>query len=310
MPSSLERIKRIWIALFAISAIALIGYVINTHRATFESLRLVEPSMLVLCVALHVTFWLLATVFWRQTVSVASGKTLRLAESFHQLALVAVGKYLPGKIWGLLARGAVLKDTGISIQGVIAAAVIEQWVMLMSAALVSGALLVAMRSDSVLTSLGIVGMVIGLAGSHLFTLGSSQLQRLLASNVSTQGHNLPILLAHGSYLRLMVTHALMWVILGAVLAAICFAFALHPFTLELFAALVLANTIGFVVGFAAIFAPGGLGVREAVTTAVLLPYIPLEQAAILSISFRLWTTASDALLALTIALQTFQSARR
>ena len=107
----------------------------------------------------------------------------------------------------------------------------------------------------------------------------------------------------------MATHSVMWVLLAAVLATICFAFALHPVTLELVAALVIANTIGIVVGFAAIFAPAGLGVREAVTTAVLLPYIPLEQAAILSISFRLWTTASDALLAVTIALQTLRSAR-
>lgn len=309
MPSSLERIKRIWIALFAISAIGLMGYVLAKHRTTLESLRLVEPWLLVLCVALHVGFWLLATVFWGQTVRVVTRRTLLLRESFHQLTLVAIGKYIPGKIWGLLARGVALKDIGISTRSAIAAAIVEQWVMLLSAALVSGALLMAMSTNSVLAWLGGVSVFVGLAGSYVFKYGSSQLQRLLTSNVNALDRD-TIILTHGSYLRLIAIHSLMWIILGAVLAAICFAFAIHPFTVELFAALVLANTIGFVVGFAAIFAPGGLGVREAVTTAVLLPYIPLEQAAILSISFRLWTTASDGLLAATISLQTFQSARQ
>ena len=294
--------------MFAISAIAVIGYVLAESRGTLETLRLVEPWMLGLCVVFHVGFWLVATVFWRQTVRIATGKTLRLGESFHQLALVAVGKYLPGKVWGFLARGAVLKDARTSTHGVIAAAVIEQWVMLMSAALVSGALLVAMHPNSILTWLGGGGVLVGLTGSHLFRFGSTQLQRLLASNRNAQGHTI-ISLTHGAYLQLMATHSVMWVLLAAVLATICFAFALHPVTLELVAALVIANTIGIVVGFAALFAPAGLGVREAVTTAVLLPYIPLEQAAILSISFRLWTTASDALLAVTIALQTLRSAR-
>ena len=71
----------------------------------------------------------------------------------------------------------------------------------------------------------------------------------------------------------------------------------------------LANTVGFLAGFAALFAPGGLGVREAMTATVLIPYIPMEQAAILSIAFRVWTTTIDVLLAGGLVWQTTRSRR-
>jgi glycosyltransferase 2 family protein len=309
VPAMLQRIRRIWTGVFALSAVALIGYVLEEHRGTLETLRLVKPWMLALCAVLHVGFWFMATAFWRLTVLIATHKTLRLGESFHQLALVAIGKYLPGKIWGFLARSAALKDSSTSNHDVIAAAAIEQWVMLMSAALTSGALLVAIHPNVVLIWLGSGGVFLGLTGNHLFAFGSRLLQRLFTSKLNVQGLETTISLSHEAYLQLMAVHSLMWVILGAVLAALCGAFALNPLSLEFCAALVLANTLGIVIGFAAIFAPGGLGVREMVTTAVLLPYVPLEQAAILSIAFRLWITVSDALIAVMLALQALRSPR-
>ena len=117
-------------------------------------------------------------------------------------------------------------------------------------------------------------------------------------------------LRYCQYLVLLLTHSLMWILMGSVLASIYFAFSVQPFFLELYAVLMLANTVGIVVGFVALFAPGGLGVREAMTTAVLLPYIPLEQAAMLSITFRVWTTSVDILLAIALVWQTARAAQR
>jgi uncharacterized membrane protein YbhN (UPF0104 family) len=60
-------------------------------------------------------------------------------------------------------------------------------------------------------------------------------------------------------------------------------------------ALVLANTVGVVAGFVAIFSPGGIGVREAISSAILAGFIPTADAVVLSLLFRLWTVVMEAI---------------
>lgn len=62
---------------------------------------------------------------------------------------------------------------------------------------------------------------------------------------------------------------------------------------------VLASTIGFL----AVFAPGGLGVREGILIILLQNIMPLEMAVILSILSRIWLLTGDGILALFILPQ-------
>lgn len=233
-----------------------------------------------------------------------------MMESLRQLALVAVGKYIPGKISGFLARGAALKESQTTTRDILAATFVEQWTMLMSASFVSGVLLLLIRPNRPLTLLGVTAVTIAIFGNHFFRIGNLAFKHLLAkfSGSRDAGPSKPI--SDRQYLALLLTHSLMWILIGTVLASMCFAFSPQPFSLELYEALVLANTVGIVVGFVALFAPGGLGVREAVTTAVLLPYLPLEQAVILSIAFRAWTSGVDILIAIGLVWQTTWTAGR
>jgi hypothetical protein len=58
---------------------------------------------------------------------------------------------------------------------------------------------------------------------------------------------------------------------------------------------VIANTVGITIGFFAVFAPAGIGVREGMTAWMLSTYMPLADAVILTVLFRLWLLAVDAL---------------
>ena len=285
-------------------------YVIREHHGVLTATRLANPWLLLLAAAIHGSFWLLAATFWRFAVYVTTDKRLSMSESFRQLALVAVGKYVPGKVWGFLARGTALRQAETTTKGVFAATFVEQWAMLMSAGLVGGLLLLFTRPNQLFTVVALVAIATALFGNYLFRFGIAFFNRVLKLLTTKDDTGMATPLAYRRYVALLTMHSLMWVLIGFVLASIYYAFSLQPFSFELCAALMLANTLGIVVGFVALFAPGGLGVREAVTTAMLLPYMPLEQAAVLSIAFRVWTTSIDVFLAIMLVGQSARAAGR
>ena len=285
-------------------------YVIREHHGVLTATRLANPWLLLLAAAIHGSFWLLAATFWRFAVYVTTDKRLSMSESFRQLALVAVGKYVPGKVWGFLARGTALRQAETTTKGVFAATFVEQWAMLMSAGLVGGLLLLFTRPNQLFTVVALVAISTALFGNYLFRFGIAFFNRVLKLLTTKDDTGMATPLAYRRYVALLTMHSLMWVLIGFVLASIYYAFSLQPFSFELCAALMLANTLGIVVGFVALFAPGGLGVREAVTTAMLLPYMPLEQAAVLSIAFRVWTTSIDVFLAIMLVGQSARAAGR
>ena len=297
-------------AIFALVTIVFMVYVIREHHGMLTATRLANPWLLLLAAAIHGSFWLLAATFWRFAVYVTTDKRLSMSESFRQLALVAVGKYVPGKVWGFLARGTALRQAETTTKGVFAATFVEQWAMLMSAGLVGGLLLLFTRPNQLFTVVALVAISTALFGNYLFRFGIAFFNRVLKLLTTKDDTGMATPLAYRRYVALLTMHSLMWVLIGFVLASIYYAFSLQPFSFELCAALMLANTLGIVVGFVALFAPGGLGVREAVTTAMLLPYMSLEQAAVLSIAFRVWTTSIDVLLAIMLVGQSARAAGR
>ncbi|WP_168221768.1 lysylphosphatidylglycerol synthase domain-containing protein [Aquisphaera giovannonii] len=66
-------------------------------------------------------------------------------------------------------------------------------------------------------------------------------------------------------------------------------------------AAIAANALAWLVGFFAIFAPGGLGVREACLVAMLSPWMPAEEAFVLSLAWRLVQVAAEMLCFVAVA---------
>jgi len=62
-------------------------------------------------------------------------------------------------------------------------------------------------------------------------------------------------------------------------------------------------TAGYLAGWAAVFVPGGLGVREGVYALLLAEVLPGPVAAAIAILSRLWLTAVELLVAALLALR-------
>ena len=76
---------------------------------------------------------------------------------------------------------------------------------------------------------------------------------------------------------------------------VCTAFVDIELTRATVPVFVLSLTAGFLAGFVALFAPGGVGVREGVGAALLANIMSLEDAVLLMLMFRLWVVVMELL---------------
>ena len=282
------------IGLILLAIVALVYVVASLSAESLGALRLrgISGWVLPAITALHMSFLLLSAEVWRRLVHALTKVQTAFTQAYLQMAVISVGKYVPGKIWGFVARAGQMHREQVPLQKSIASGVIEQILVLAGATIVAtGAGVLAFPEFAWLAAT--VGLAL-LAGIIIATLNVSALvrwilrkrgQELVADSLEDY-HWL-------SLLRFSIGYAILWLISGIILAIIYFALFDASVTPERIAALILANTIGFVAGFFALFAPGGLGVREAVTTAVLTPFLPLPEALLAAVAFRAWLVIFD-----------------
>lgn len=262
-----------------------------------------------LVAVLQVVFLFLAAEIWRRVVRVLTGTRITLWSSYLQLAVVSVGKYVPGKVWGFVARTGEMYRQQIPAHLSVMSSVVEQVL------LITGALLIAIVSALIaLPEYWIAIVVIGVislsaamvAGSRIPALTRWLLRR---RNIADMPEHFPEYHARG-IVAYTLAYGVLWVLSGFIFSIIYFSLFDASIIRESVAALTLANTIGIVLGFFAFFVPGGLGVREAVTTFVLAGFIPVREALLAAVCYRAWMILIDGLNALLILGREASLARR
>lgn len=243
---------------------------------------------------LQVLFLLLATELWCRAVRVLTGTDVGFASSYIQLAAVAVGKYVPGKVWGFLARAGEMHRREIPVHKAVMSSVVEQMLVLAGAVVVGTAAAIL-----AVPGYRVVILVVGtstLAGIILLSWKAPGITAwLIRKQVPGGTANQIDGYQPTSILRFVLGYALLWLISGAIFATIYFSVFDVSVTVERIAALVLGNTLGIVVGFFAFFVPGGIGVREAVATVVLAPFLPVGEVLIAAVVYRAWMVMIDGL---------------
>jgi uncharacterized membrane protein YbhN (UPF0104 family) len=86
-----------------------------------------------------------------------------------------------------------------------------------------------------------------------------------------------------------------WLFLAITFMLVCTAFVDVQLTSVTVPVFILGLTAGFLAGFIALFAPGGVGVREGVGAAILATIMTLEEALLLMLMFRLWVVVMELL---------------
>jgi glycosyltransferase 2 family protein len=294
--NSLHRtIRVLWLLVFGLAAAFFIWrYSIDLWPHIRRPLNF-SPGAITALVTLQFLFWGILAFSWKQLLYSVGISDTPLSVCFWQQMLLLLGKYVPGKVWGVLARGGEMARRGNRLVNVAAATYLEQLLLLHSGLVTAALLLLLLFPVPWAVALCAVAVIsVPMAAPWL---GKSV--QLLAHWAHKLGKAEPtphdLYIPAGRYLSLLAGYGSLWLASGLIFAALFLITINEQFTVELLLALMLSNVVGIAAGFVALFAPGGIGVREGVMIGLLLPYMPVEQAMLAAIVARLWQLVTDVL---------------
>ena len=237
------------------------------------------------CAVVLLTYALLIEV-WRAVLR-AWGARLPYHEAARIWVVSNLGRYVPGKVWQIVTMAVMARDQGVS--GVAAAGS-------------------AVAVTLLLTFAGFV--VVAATGARVLDLSSAGVAVLVALSVAIV--LLPWLLPHFARFASHLTGRSVKIpplparVLWFALAASAAAWVLYGLAFRLFALGVLGDASGaasmyiavfggsYLLGFLALFAPGGLVVREAAMASALAKMgFGAGAAIVLVVASRLWLTALE-----------------
>jgi uncharacterized membrane protein YbhN (UPF0104 family) len=178
-----------------------------------------------------------------------------------------LGKYLPGGAWQYVGRAALARRLGVPLRSAAGSLVVEAVCSLIAAVLVASFLL---ADDGWRLTYLLVALVVGTAA---FSLASrlAFVRRFVADQRSLGA-------AAGSYLAVFILFGLVFWLTADALYNV--AVADLPWYIGAYAA-------AWAAGFIVVFAPGGLGVREAVLVALLRGRLGESEAIVLAAASRI-----------------------
>jgi glycosyltransferase 2 family protein len=267
--------------IFTPAALAFVLYVIWETREVLidivlaASLPYVGLSILIWC-GLH----LLAP---RTAVAIiyAAGEHVPWTVAFKTHASRLPARYIPGGIWHTAGRVVDYRDYGVTSAALLVFVMLEHVLALATTTLAGGSILFLMRGSQGWGTIGLIGATVALVALVLGPFIINSRSQSDAPRVTTSG-----------YLRSFGWTALFWV--GASASFVAFASALpaaftHVSWLELTGVYLFA----WAAGFAAIFAPQGIGVFEAVTADLLNSPLTFQSAVALAAGFRVVILIAD-----------------
>lgn len=282
--------RRWWIwalqALLAGLVVLLFWQTLRAHWTDFRGLQLSVSPRWNLVLAAGAVVWLtyaLLIAAWR-AILLGWGERLSFGTGARIWCLSNLGRYLPGKVWSVAGLAVLARRAGVGAWAAAGSAVAMQ-----ALALGTGAVVVALAAPGAATALQVT-LALAIAAATLLallveSLAPRWMRRLmpgielkalppgaaiaasLATLASWFSYGLAFwLLAHG----LLAAPALPWVSAAGIFAA------------------------GYLVGLIAVFAPGGVGVRELMFVALLTPVVGSNAAVILTVASRLLLTITEA----------------
>lgn len=252
-----------------------------------------RPMPLLASLALLLAVFAYLVGLWSRMVRLFDGPVLSLIESFRIFFIANLGRYLPGKFWQLAGLAYLAGKRGVPLATASSAAILGQVFSLAAAAVVAViALTLAGTADypRELLPWGLALLVVVL----LATTWPGLLRRGLdlAFRLARGGGEPPRI--EGWFgARWLVLYLPAWIGYGIAFGLLWSAFpALPP---VFWPAAVGALAGAYFLGYAAIFAPAGVGVREGALALLLAPWTGSAAAAILAVIARLWMTAAELL---------------
>ncbi len=277
-----------WMGVFFAIALVVITYFmahsIWTEWSEIRSYQWqIHLGWLILAAAILWSVSIILVLLWRYLITQISDCRLGFVSLFRIAALANLGKYLPGKIWSVLGMIYLLRQEGLSSSVAIVSASLHQVFTLLSGIIF---ILVILGTEVLHDTLVFPFIIVGGIGAivlypPLFRRGLNMLMRFLGREP------LVVNLTMFQNLFLLSIYIVPWVLYGSsfwcLLKGIGISGGEFLETGAKFSA-------AYLLGFLAIFAPGGIGVREGTLMFLFSATMPPGIAAIIAVVARLWMT--------------------
>ena len=297
--------RKVWRVLQVLAGILLVGLAARSVLANWQSLRSqpiewrLSTGWIALSVLVVFTAYAALIEAWRRVV-LSMGERLEFFQAVRIWFLASLGKYVPGKLWAVAGAAILAQRAGVDPSVAVAGALVLQ-----ALALASGAVAVGLTAREAFQAVGpsvlpIALILVTLSIAGIVVLGSQplldRLNRILPAS-------LPRLraVAPGMLIIAFAANLFAWAAYG--FALILLSKGLLPDVHLGLAQAIGVFTCSYLVGFIAVFAPGGLGPRESVFLLMLAGAIGLKPAAALALASRLLLTGTEVLPAVPLLLR-------
>lgn len=287
--------RKIFIAAQWLLAVAIVWYAIAALRGQWkeagERLQSITPqwSWLALATLIVVATYLLLIETWRRVI-LASGQRLRFSDAARIWFVSNLGKYVPGKIWSIAAMTMMAKASDVS-PGVAAGSSVLMQLVTVAAGIgvvfVTGAQAVDHPSLATAIALLILAILASLP------VAIPKLGRMAASLTGRE-----IVLPH-------LPSSVVWMcVASSVISWIAYGISFQLFvrgTLGTAAgatsSYIAVYAASYIIGFLALFAPGGAVVRESAIVTGMLRFglSGRADALVIAVASRIWLTVTELL---------------
>jgi uncharacterized membrane protein YbhN (UPF0104 family) len=292
-------------ALVGIALIGALGWILAGRWQELPA-EMLEPAwpQLIVAVALLLASQASSALLWGRVLEALEGR-LSAAELLYIHFICQTGKYLPGKVMLMVGKVVLAVQQGRSRVAAGASVVYEQALFILSGGL-AVLLFAAFASADVVTRHR--GLVVVLCAISLAALHPLVLQRFVSVIEKITGVQLAgFVLSYRKLLGLLLAYSIPWLLAGV--GYYMFVDSLVPVDSSLLPDLAAIFALSGLVGVFALFAPAGVGVREAAMSAMLSAYMPVAASIAVALAFRVALVAVDCS-ALLIALSLRGQCRR
>lgn len=296
---------RVWRVLQFAAGALLVGLAARSIVINWQSLRAqpidwrLSPAWIAASVLVVFATYAVLIEAWRRVV-LSMGERLAFPTAARIWFLASLGKYVPGKVWAVAGAAVLAQRAGVDPSVAVAGALVLQ-----ALALASGAAAVALTAREAFQAVGpgvvpIAGLVIAASIAGVAALAwqplLDRINRLLPSSLPRlRAVPLPMLALA------FAINFLAWTAYGV--ALLFLTRGLLPDVGLSLPQAIGVFTCSYLVGFIALFAPGGLGPRESVFLLMLAGDIGLKPAAGLALASRLLLTGTEVLPAVPLLLR-------
>jgi len=227
--------------------------------------------------------FLLIIRLWRVLLVTVTGRQLRFGAALRITALSNLGKYVPGKIWSVMGIIYMLRQRGYPAPAALSSTILHQaFTIIAGAAFIIAVLGHELFKGALTVPLTLVcALCIAVLYPPIFSRILNWGLRLIKREPVT------FQLTFGKAVGLFGAYVVAWIVYGISFWCLLKGIGIQP---PAFWETVASFGGAYLLGFLALFAPGGLGVREGILAMLLAPQLSPGLAAFVAVISRFWMT--------------------